>query len=123
MTIKEVSEQYDISPDTLRYYERVGALPPVHRAPNGIRDYTDEDLRWVELAKCMRASGLPIEVLIEYLRLFRLGDESIPARLELLREQRSTLLEQRQRIDRMLDKLNYKIARYEAAVETGEFSW
>ena len=61
MTIKEVSEQYEISQDTLRYYERVGMIPPVTRTAGGIRNYTAEDLRWVELAKCMRSAGLPVE--------------------------------------------------------------
>ena len=54
MTIKQVSEKYHITADTLRYYERVGMIPPVNRSPSGIRDYDEEDLKWVELAICMR---------------------------------------------------------------------
>ena len=53
MTIKEVSQKYNISSDTLRYYERVGMIPPVTRTSGGIRDYTEEDLGWVELALCI----------------------------------------------------------------------
>ncbi len=60
MTIKEVSEKYNISADTLRYYERIGMIPPVHRTSGGIRDYNDEDLGWVEMSICMRSAGLPI---------------------------------------------------------------
>lgn len=74
MTIKEVSELYDISQDTLRYYERIGMIPPVTRTPSGIRDYQESDLGWVELAKCMRSAGLPVEALIEYVRLTQEGD-------------------------------------------------
>ena len=55
MTIKEVSEKYNISQDTLRYYERVGMIPQVHRTGGGIRDYQEDDLSWVELAICMRS--------------------------------------------------------------------
>ena len=69
MTIKEVSEKYDIPADTLRYYERIGAIPPVTRTSGGIRNYTEQDIAWVQLAKCMRSAGLPVEVLIEYLQL------------------------------------------------------
>ena len=123
MTIKEVSEKYNIPADTLRYYERVGALPPVTRTSGGIRNYTEQDIAWVQLAKCMRSAGLPIEVLIEYLRLYQQGDSTIPARLQLLNEQREVLLEQKKSIDKMLAKLNYKILRYEIAVETGVLSW
>lgn len=42
MTIAEVSRKYDISPDTLRYYERIGLIPPVPRSRSGIRDYDEE---------------------------------------------------------------------------------
>ena len=123
MTIKEVSEQYGISQDTLRYYERVGMIPPVTRTAGGIRNYRSEDLRWVSLAKCMRSAGLPVEAMIEYVRLFREGDSTIPARLQLLIDQREVLLEQRKQIDETLNRLNYKISRYEEAVQTGVLRW
>lgn len=123
MTIKEVSKKYDISAETLRYYERVGAIPPVTRTAGGIRDYQDTDISWVQLAKCMRSAGLPVEVLIEYLNLFRQGDSTIPQRLKLLTDQREALLVQRNKINEMLEKLNYKISRYESAVKTGKLTW
>lgn len=123
MTIKEVSEKYDISQDTLRYYERVGMIPKVNRTAGGIRDYQESDLGWVELAICMRGAGLPVEVMIEYVKLFQEGDSTIPARLELLTEQRESLLEQRKQLDSILKRLNYKISKYEEAVKTGKLSW
>ena len=123
MTIKEVSEKYDISQDTLRYYERVGMIPKVNRTAGGIRDYQKSDLGWVELAICMRGAGLPVEVMIEYVKLFQEGDSTIPARLELLTEQRESLLEQRKQLDSTLKRLNYKISKYEEAVKTGKLSW
>ena len=84
ITIKEVSERYDLSQDTLRYYERVGMIPPVHRTASGIRDYQPDDLGWIELAKCMRGAGLPVEAIIEYVKLTQEGEHTIPARLQLL---------------------------------------
>lgn len=123
MTIKEVSEKFGISQDTLRYYERVGMIPPVTRTANGIRDYQEKDLGWVELAKCMRSAGLPVEAMIEYVKLTQEGDSTIPARLQLLTEQREMLLEQKAKIDATLERLNYKIGRYEIAVETGVLTW
>jgi len=117
MTIKEVSEKYGISQDTLRYYERVNVIPKVTRTSGGIRDYQEEDLRWVELAV------LPIESLIEYQRLFRAGDSTIPARLELLNEQMDILQKQKEQIEETMDRLSYKISRYEEAVKTGKLVW
>lgn len=58
MTIKEVSQKYNISQDTLRYYERVGLIPTVARTSGGIRNYTENDLGWVENAICMRNAGV-----------------------------------------------------------------
>lgn len=123
MTIREVSEKYGVTPDTLRYYEKIGMIPPVTRNASGIRDYTAEDIRWVELAKCMRASGLSVEAMVQYVRLFRQGDETIPSRLELLLSQKRELLEKRQKIDDALAWLERKIERYESAVETGVLDW
>lgn len=70
MTIKEVSEKYAVSQDTLRYYERIGLIPPVARTAGGIRNYTESDIGWVETAVCMRNAGVPIEALIEYVKLY-----------------------------------------------------
>lgn len=122
MTIHEVSEKYGISPDTLRYYEKVGLIPPVTRS-SGKRDYSQEDLRWVQLAICMRASGLSIEALARYLRLFRQGDETISARLELLLSQKALLEEKREKIDTALAWLETKIERYRDAEKTGVLQW
>ena len=123
MTIKEVAEKYDISADTLRYYERVGMIPKVTRRPNGIRDYQESDLGWVELAICMRSAGLPIEVMIEYVKLYKEGDNTIPARLELLQEQMNALKEQKAQIESTMERLAYKISKYEEAMETGVLVW
>ena len=123
MTIKEVCEKYSVSQDTLRYYERVGMIPPVHRTDSGIRNYTPEDENWVELALCMRSAGLPVEGIIEYLKLYQQGDVTILARLQLLQEQREALLKQQEKIEVTLERLNYKISRYEIAAETGTLLW
>ena len=80
MTIKEVSELCNLSADTLRYYEKVGMIPPIGRTAGGIRNYSDSDVQWIELAKCMRSAGLPVEVMTKYLELYREGDSTIEAR-------------------------------------------
>ena len=123
MTIKEVSEKYGITQDTLRYYERVGMIPTVGRTPGGIRNYEEADLGWVELAICMRSAGLPIEAMIEYVRLYQEGDSTIEARLDLLEEQRKVLLDQQAKTQETLKRLNYKIAKYSEAVKTGKLVW
>lgn len=123
MTIKEVSEKFNISSSTLRYYERVGMIPAVNRNTSGVRDYLAQDLAWVELAKCLRGAGLSVEFMTEYVRLYKEGDLTIGKRLDLLSTQRENLLEQKKQIDITLDRLNYKISKYEEAMESGKLEW
>ncbi len=73
MTIKEVSEKYDIIQDTIRYYEKIGLQPPVSRTKSGIRNFNEQSCKWLEFIKCMRSSGMPIELLIKYMNLFKKG--------------------------------------------------
>lgn len=117
MTIAEVSKLIDLSSDTLRYYERIGLIPPVHRNKSGIRDYDEEDIRWVEFIKCMRSAGLPIEALIEYVSLFRQGDDTADARKALLIEQRALLMRRMEDMQATLHRLNKKIEHYEHITE------
>ncbi len=116
MKIAEVSEQFGLSADTLRYYERVGLIPPVHRNEGGIRDYNELDLRRVDFIKCMRGAGLPVEVLIEYMDLVQQGDKTIEARKEILVEQRDLVAAKLEEMQKTLDRLNYKIEIYEKAL-------
>ena len=116
MKIAEVSEQYGISSDTLRYYERIGLIPPVNRNESGIRDYNELDLRRVEFIKCMRSAGLPIEVLIEYVGLVQQGDQTIESRKEILIEQRERLVARMKEMQKTLDILDYKIEVYQNVV-------
>jgi len=120
MTIAEVSKRYDITPDTLRYYERIGLLPNVNRTKSGIRFYTEDDCRWIEFIKCMRSAGLTIEVLIEYVKLFQKGDKTIAARKELLVEQREQLRKRMKDMKETLSRLDYKIDQYEQCILKAE---
>jgi len=90
MTIKEVCEKYNLTPDTLRYYERVGVIPEVTRTAGGIRDYQDETME---------------------------------ARANLLKEARAQIVEAKKKYDTALEKLDYKIGRYEIAHKTGKLTW
>lgn len=94
-------------------YERVGLIPGVSRTSGGIRDYHEEDCRWIEFIKCMRTAGLPVETLIKYVRLFQQGDKTVEARKGLLIEQRDELAARISDMQATLDRLNMKIERYE----------
>lgn len=109
MTIAEVSKKLELSADTLRYYERIGLIPPVPRNKSGIRDYDENSIGWINFIKCMRKAGLPIEVLIEYVTLYQLGDSTKEARKNLLIEQREELISKIEELKETLEYLNKKI--------------
>lgn len=113
MTIAEVSKRYGLTADTLRYYERIGLLPPVPRTSGGIRDYGEESCRWIELMKCMRKAGVQVEALIEYVSLFQQGETTADARKAILIEQRNQLIDRMADMQASLDRLNDKIDHYE----------
>ena len=112
MTIAEVSKKYDLTQDTIRYYERIGLLPKIPRTKSGIRDFDEQSCKCVEFIKCMRSTGMPIEALIEYMTLFRQGKKTVGARKQLLMEQREVLLGKQKEIKNTLDRLDYKIKLY-----------
>ena len=120
MQIAEVAKRYGITVDTIRYYERIGLIPPVPRTRGGLRDYGEESCGWIQLMKCMRAAGVQIEALIEYVDLFQQGDATLDARKALLVEQRDQLVSRMAEMQASLDLLNQKIDRYEQGMMTAE---
>ncbi len=114
MNIAEVSKKYGLTSDTLRYYERIGLLPPVSRNKSGNRDYSSEDCQRIEFVKCMRSAGLSIETLIKYSSLLAQGDETLKEREELLVRERNSLEERISVMQNTLARLNHKIELYHA---------
>lgn len=120
MRIAEVSKEYGISADTLRYYERIGLLPRVHRNENGVRDYDEQGCARIKFVKCMRGASVSIEALIEYMQLLEQGDETMAARRAILEEQRDQVTERIAEMQAGLDRLNYKIAHYDDLIHACE---
>ena len=109
MTIKEVSEMYGLTPDTLRFYEKKGLIGPISKTTGGIRNYDEKDLVRIEFIKCMRTAEIPVDVLKKYVDLYEMGDDTFEQRKELLSRQREIL---KKKIDDMqvaYEKLNKKI--------------
>lgn len=120
MLISEVSEKYGVSFDTLRYYERIGLIPPVSRNNRGQREYTEEDCQLIQGLLYFRDAGMSIELLIEYMKMVHQGDKTIPTRKELLIEQRDKLVKKINELQKPLELLNRKIENYERSVMVNE---
>lgn len=117
MNISQVAENFDLTPATLRYYEKIGLIPDIQRK-NGVRNYNEQDLDWIEFIKCMRSAGLSIESLIDYTRLYHEGPQTADERMEILIKERELLFERYQELKDTLERLDEKIDKY----RRGEFS-
>ena len=117
MTITEVSKKYNLTPDTIRYYEKQGLIPKVPRNKSGIREFDENSCRWIEFVKCMRSAGLSIEVLSKYVSLMKKGSDTVEERRKLLFDQREILLKKQKDINETIDKINYKIKIYDDIVK------
>ena len=122
MTIKEVSEMFDLSADTLRYYEKIGLIDDVERTSAGIRNYKDKDIQRIHFIKCMRNAGLSIERLKRYLDLFVEGEDTVTERKEILLSQREELITKIQELEDTLNYLDYKINNYDCIIKQKELS-
>lgn len=116
MLIAEVCKKYGLTADTLRYYEKIGLLPTIPRTENGIRNYDEESCRWIEFIKCMRNAGMEIEILLEYIALFKKGKSTVQQRKKLLEEQREKLLEKQKNIKATIERLDYKLELYDEII-------
>ncbi|AEG60975.1 MerR family transcriptional regulator [Desulforamulus ruminis] len=112
-SIKEVSEKFNITPYTLRYYEKEGLLPSIQRAQNGVRDYTDVDLEWLQLVCCMRATGMSIAYIKNYVDLCRLGEDTVPQRRQIILKQKEIIETHIQEYTDLLKLVNKKLAHYD----------
>ena len=113
MQISEVAKEFDLTTDTLRYYEREGLIGPIAKGKNGIRNYTEEDIKRIQFVKCMRAAGLEISFLKRHIKLFEEGDKTVKERREILVEQRKILKEKLDAMQEAYNRLNYKIDLYD----------
>lgn len=116
-TVKEVSEMMNISPYTLRFYDKKGLFPFVKRNSKNVREFNEEDLEWVYIVMCLRATGLSISNVQYYINLFRQGDETVKKRLELLIEQRQIIKKQLAELKQKSEMLEYKIAVYQGMID------
>lgn len=113
MTIKEVAEITEIAAHTLRYYEKEGLLPHVKRNENGKRLYDEEDLSWIHFVTALRATGMPIAQIQQYVYLYKEGDSTISERKLMMLNHKKEIERSIRDLYFNLDKINYKLALYD----------
>ncbi|EKF1959365.1 MerR family transcriptional regulator [Listeria monocytogenes] len=118
MNIKQAADMFGLTVDTLRYYERVGVIPPVHRNESGYRAYKTSDLNWVYLVKNLRNAGLSVESLIEFATLAQLRETQNveAAQKQVLVDQLKELDEKLAEMKKVRELLVYKIDSYDSHI-------
>ena len=113
MTIREIAAKTNMSTDTLRYYERIGLLPPVPRNAAGIRNYDEYFVNFINFIKKLKASGMSLEHIIDYIRLAEMGDATIQERKKLMAEAREMLLDKINSLQLVAELADYQLRNYE----------
>ena len=112
MTIKEASKRTGVSIDNLRYYERIGLLPPIPRNASGIREYDERAIHWIEFVLKFKEAGASLEGIIEYIKLSHSEHDTKEARREILIEVKQDLESRIEKLRSCLELAKYKIDNY-----------
>ncbi|HEX6578069.1 MAG TPA: MerR family transcriptional regulator [Jiangellaceae bacterium] len=108
----EVADKFGFSLDTLRYYERIGVLPRIDRAPSGHRRYQASDIEMLDLIRCLRDTGMPIDTLRRFAELVRAGDDTARDRVALLEDHDNQLAAHLELLLERRDRIRHKIDYY-----------
>lgn len=109
MTIKEASKKTGISIDNLRYYERIGLIPPIPRNKSGIREYDNQTIHAILNVMKFKKTGMSLESIIEYMKLAHSDSSTQSIRREMLLELRNSLETKISELQECLTVTNHKI--------------
>jgi DNA-binding transcriptional MerR regulator len=115
----ETAEKTGFSIDTLRYYEKIGLLPGIARNAAGRRVFSEGDLAWLGMLRCLRDTGMPIAEMLRYAELVRDGDRTLRDRVELLQDHDRRVENQIARLREQQSQIRWKIGYYQEIVSTG----
>lgn len=116
-TIKEVADMMEISEHTLRFWAKSGFFPFVKRNQNNIRIFSDDDLGWVRIVKCLRSVGTENKAIKRYIDLCIIGDSTISERYEIIKSTKAKAIQQMEDLKKQLDLLDYKEEYYQNLIK------
>ncbi|WP_424244224.1 DNA-binding transcriptional MerR regulator [Elusimicrobium posterum] len=118
-TIAQVAKKYGMTAHTLRYYDKEGLLPFVDRTESGIRSFKESDFEWLAIITCLKQTGMPVKQIREFIELCQKGESTIEKRLKIFEEQKKSIAQQMDVLNKHLDKINFKIWYYSTAKKHG----
>ncbi|GEO78090.1 transcription regulator [Companilactobacillus mindensis DSM 14500] len=118
-SIGQVAEKTGLSSYTLRYYDKQGLMPFVHRDDVGRREFTENDMDFIELITCLKETGMSLKEIREFVNMSMEGNDTLEQRLEMFKKQRDEVLEQIRQSQKYLEKLSHKVQYFEMACAQG----
>ncbi|MDQ0271168.1 DNA-binding transcriptional MerR regulator [Cytobacillus purgationiresistens] len=111
--MKYIVDHLNVTPNTLRFYEKEGILKNVSRNSNGRRIYNDENIEWINFIRALRSTGMPISKIQEYVDLYELGDDTLLQRKEMMMQHKTEVQNKINEDLKHLELISYKVAMYE----------
>ncbi len=118
-TIAQAAKRCGLTAHTLRFYDKEGLLPYVDRTPGGIRSFKESDFEWLHVINCLKDTGMPIKKIKEFIDFCMQGDETLPQRLEIIRNHKKDVEAQMAQLKEHMETIDYKLRYYETAVAAG----
>jgi len=118
-TIKEVADKMDVSDHTLRFWSKSGFFPYVQRDKNNVRKFSEKDLEWVRIVKCLKNIGTGNKAIKRYIDLCIIGDSTIPERFQIIKDTKKKALESLEELKKQLELLDWKENHYKTLIENG----
>lgn len=120
MKIGELARRSGLSAHTIRYYERIGLLPPPDKNASGHRDYDVSILTWIDFLGRLKSTGMPLREMLRYAELRSLGPETEAERQVILERHREQVRDRLAGLQENLSVLDMKIAGYAASISAGD---
>lgn len=114
-SISQMAQRFGVEPHTLRFYEKEGIITP-ERTASGIRSYTEENVSQLEMAMCLKSTGMPLKDIKRYFDLVAAGDDTLDQRLEIFTDHRQHVLEEIEELQKHLCKIDHKIQWYQGFI-------
>ena len=118
-TIKQAAALTNLTPVTLRYYDKQGLLPLVERRESGYRMFSEGDIAMLRVIECLKKSGMSIKDIRQFSQWVLMGDDSLQERYEMFLERKKAVEAQMAELQKTLDFINHKCWYYETAIEAG----
>ena len=118
-SIGEISKMFQLPISTLRYYDKEGLFPHLKRV-NGVRQFSESEIETLRVIDCLKKSGLEIKDIKEYMSLCSLGNTTLKQRKEIFEKQKEEVLQEMEKLQKVLSMLNYECWYYDQAIEKND---